>query len=55
MNDGRPYPNLSDPAISTRGRGVLALLVAYDGVPEWLPECGNTGAVRLPIRYTVVQ
>jgi cytochrome P450 len=25
--------------------------VAYDGSPEWLPDSGNTGAVRLPIRY----
>lgn len=25
--------------------------VAYDGAPEWLPDSGNTGARRLPIRY----
>lgn len=25
--------------------------VAYDGEPEWLPDSGNTGARRLPIRY----
>lgn len=25
----------------------------YDGAPEWLPDSGNTGPVRLPIRYEV--
>ncbi len=25
----------------------------YDGTPEWLPDSGNTAAVRLPIRYEV--
>lgn len=29
------------------------LTVAYDGAPEWLPDSGNTGAARLPIRYEV--
>lgn len=29
--------------------------VAYDGVPEWLPDSGNTGAVRLPIHYTLAE
>lgn len=28
--------------------------VAYDGVPDWLPDSGNTGALRLPITYEVV-
>lgn len=28
--------------------------VEYDGTPEWLPDSGNTGAIRLPIRYEVV-
>ncbi|GAB4284012.1 MAG: cytochrome P450 [Roseovarius sp.] len=27
--------------------------VAYDGAPEWLPDSGNTGPLRLPIRYEV--
>lgn len=27
--------------------------VAYNGDPEWLPDSGNTGAVRLPIGYEV--
>ena len=27
--------------------------VTYDGAPEWLPDSGNTGAHRLPIRYTL--
>lgn len=27
--------------------------IAYDGTPEWLPDSGNTGAIRLPIRYEV--
>lgn len=27
--------------------------IEYDGVPEWLPDSGNTGAIRLPIRYEV--
>ncbi len=27
--------------------------VAYDGVPDWLPDSGNTGAHRLPISYEV--
>lgn len=27
--------------------------IAYDGAPEWLPDSGNTGALRLPIRYEV--
>ena len=27
--------------------------VDYDGEPEWLPDSGNTGALRLPIRYEV--
>lgn len=26
--------------------------VAYDGMPEWLPDSGNTGALRLPVRYS---
>ncbi|MDR9393271.1 cytochrome P450 [Roseovarius sp. SYSU LYC5161] len=28
--------------------------VEYDGAPEWLPDSGNTGAHRLPVRYTLV-
>ena len=28
--------------------------VAYGSEPEWLPDSGNTGAVRLPIRYSLV-
>lgn len=27
--------------------------VDYDGTPEWMPDSGNTGAIRLPIRYEV--
>ncbi len=27
--------------------------VEYDGTPEWLPDSGNTGARRLPIKYEV--
>jgi len=27
--------------------------IAYDGPPDWLPDSGNTGAHRLPIRYEV--
>lgn len=27
--------------------------VSYDGTPEWMPDSGNTGAIRLPIRYEV--
>lgn len=27
--------------------------VDYDGAPEWLPDSGNTGARRLPIKYEV--
>ena len=27
--------------------------VEYDGAPEWLPDSGNTGARRLPIKYEV--
>ena len=27
--------------------------VCYSGTPEWLPDSGNTGALRLPIRYEV--
>lgn len=27
--------------------------VRYDGNPEWLPDSGNTGALKLPIRYEV--
>lgn len=27
--------------------------VEYDGTPEWLPDSGNTGALRLPITYEV--
>ena len=27
--------------------------IAYDGAPEWLPDSGNTGAHRLPIKYEV--
>lgn len=27
--------------------------VDYDGAPEWLPDSGNTGALRLPVRYEV--
>jgi len=23
----------------------------YDGAPDWLPDSGNTGAIRLPIRF----
>lgn len=29
--------------------------VAYGDEPEWLPDSGNTGAVRLPIRYSLVE
>lgn len=25
--------------------------VHYDGTPDWLPDSGNTGALRLPVRY----
>lgn len=25
--------------------------IAYDGTPEWLPDSGNTSAVRLPLRF----
>jgi cytochrome P450 len=25
--------------------------LAFDGEPEWMPDSGNTGAVRLPIRF----
>lgn len=28
-------------------------MVEYDGPPEWLPDSGNTGALRLPIKYEV--
>lgn len=27
--------------------------ICYDGSPEWLPDSGNTGALRLPIKYEV--
>ena len=27
--------------------------VRFDGVPEWLPDSGNTSPVSLPIRYTL--
>ncbi len=27
--------------------------IAYDGTPDWLPDSGNTGAIRLPIKYEV--
>lgn len=27
--------------------------VRYDGNPEWLPDSGNTGALKLPIQYEV--
>ena len=27
--------------------------VEYDGDPEWMPDSGNTGPIRLPIRYEV--
>jgi cytochrome P450 len=27
--------------------------VAYAGEPEWMPDSGNTGAIRLPIKYEV--
>jgi cytochrome P450 len=27
--------------------------VTYDGVPEWLPDSGNTGALSLPVRYAI--
>ncbi|MEO3416522.1 cytochrome P450 [Roseovarius sp. CAU 1744] len=29
--------------------------VSYDGEPEWMPDSGNTGAIRLPIRYEVAR
>lgn len=29
--------------------------VHYDGLAEWLPDSGNTGPVRLPIRYEVAE
>ena len=29
--------------------------VAYGAAPDWLPDSGNTGAVRLPIRYSLVE
>ena len=27
--------------------------ITYDGTPDWMPDSGNTGAIRLPIRYEV--
>lgn len=27
--------------------------MAYDGAPDWMPDSGNTGVYRLPIRYQV--
>ncbi|MEM7075851.1 MAG: cytochrome P450 [Pseudomonadota bacterium] len=27
--------------------------VAYDAPPDWLPDSGNTGALRLPVKYEV--
>lgn len=27
--------------------------IHYDGTPEWMPDSGNTGPIRLPIRYEV--
>lgn len=27
--------------------------ISYNGNPEWLPDSGNTGALKLPIRYEV--
>lgn len=29
--------------------------VDYDGAPEWLPDSGNTGAIRLPVKYEVAR
>lgn len=28
--------------------------IAYDGAPEWLPDSGNTGPVKLPIKFDPV-
>jgi cytochrome P450 len=25
--------------------------ITYDGVPEWLPDSGNTGPIKLPLRF----
>lgn len=27
--------------------------IAYDGTPEWMPDSGNTGPIKLPIKYEV--
>lgn len=27
--------------------------IDYDGAPDWMPDSGNTGAYRLPVRYEV--
>ncbi len=29
--------------------------IALDGAPEWLPDSGNTGPLRLPVRYEVTR
>ncbi len=47
------YVARTDMAAALRALRRTFATVGYDGVPEWLPDSGNTGAVRLPIRYTL--
>lgn len=43
----------TDIAAALRALRNTFFTVTYDGEPEWLPDSGNTAAVRLPIRYEV--
>jgi len=45
----------TDMAAALRALRKTFKTVAYGGPPEWLPDSGNTGAARLPIRYRIVK
>ena len=41
----------TDIAAALRALALRVESIAYDGVPEWLPDSGNTSALRLPLRF----
>lgn len=43
----------TDLAAALRALRETFATIAYDGDPVWMPDSGNTGAIRLPIKYEV--
>ena len=45
----------TDIAAALRALRATFHTIAYDEGPDWLPDRGNTGVLRLPIRYEVAR